>query len=56
MLEHAFTVSDTHRVELEVFTHDRRALRVDERAGFVVEGRRRDALLLDGERVDALSR
>ncbi len=55
VLEHAFTVSDTHRVELEVFTHNPRALRVYERAGFVVEGRRRDALLLDGERVDALT-
>lgn len=55
VLEHAFTVSDTHRVELEVFAHNPRALRVYERAGFVVVGRRRDALLLDGERIDALT-
>ncbi len=54
VLGHVFTVSDTHRVELEVFAHNPRARRVYERAGFLVEGRRRDALLLDGERVDAL--
>lgn len=46
--------SGLHRVELEVFSFNPRAVRAYEKAGFVEEGRRRDALLWDGERVDAI--
>ena len=43
-----------HRVSLEVYAHNPRAQRAYEKAGFVVEGRMRDALLLDGRRIDAI--
>lgn len=51
---HAFEALDLHRVELEVYAFNRRAFRVYEKCGFVVEGRRRDALRWDGEWVDAI--
>ena len=54
VLAHAFGTGGLHRVELEVFAFNPRALRAYEKAGFVVEGRRRDALLWDGEWVDAI--
>ncbi|MFE1835801.1 GNAT family N-acetyltransferase [Streptomyces sviceus] len=41
-----------HRIELEVYRHNSRALRVYEKAGFTVEGVRREADLRDGEWVD----
>jgi ribosomal protein S18 acetylase RimI-like enzyme len=37
-----------HRIELEVFAFNPRAQRAYEKAGFVVEGVRRDALRWDG--------
>lgn len=43
-----------HRIELTVFAFNPRARRAYEKAGFVLEGRLRDALLWDGERVDNL--
>ncbi len=52
---HAFDDLGLHRVELEVFAFNPRAQRAYEKAGFTVEGRRREALLWDGERVDAVS-
>lgn len=55
LLNHAFTATDMHRVELEVYAFNPRARHVYERAGFVVEGRRRAALLFDGRRVDAIT-
>lgn len=42
-----------HRVSLEVFTFNPRARRAYEKVGFVREGVVRDALLWEGERVDA---
>ncbi len=41
-----------HRIELEAYGHNARALRVYEKVGFVVEGVRREADLRDGEWVD----
>ncbi|MET9785341.1 GNAT family N-acetyltransferase [Streptomyces canus] len=41
-----------HRIELEAYGYNARALRVYEKAGFVVEGVRREADLRDGEWVD----
>ncbi|WP_298460106.1 GNAT family N-acetyltransferase [uncultured Cellulomonas sp.] len=52
VLTHAFTATDLYRVELGVYTVNPRARHVYERAGFVVEGVRRAALVFDGERVD----
>jgi RimJ/RimL family protein N-acetyltransferase len=51
---HALDTVGLHRVELEVFAHNPRAQRVYEKCGFRVEGRRRQALLWDGVRYDAL--
>ena len=47
-LAHAFGVLDLHRVELAVFAFNPRAQRAYEKAGFVVEGRRRHVLRWDG--------
>ena len=52
LLEYAFTATDLHRIELGVYAFNPRALHVYGRAGFVQEGRRRDALLFDGAWVD----
>ena len=46
--------STLHRVELELYAFNPRAQHVYARAGFRVEGRRRDAFVFDGERVDAI--
>lgn len=44
-----------HRIELEVHRSNPRARRVYEKAGFVLEGTRRDALRWDGRYEDVLS-
>ncbi|MBB4913775.1 GNAT family protein [Streptosporangium saharense] len=54
MLHHAFTTTDLHRIELEVFTFNERAAHVYRKAGFVEEGVRRDALLWEGRWHDAV--
>ncbi|MET9829208.1 GNAT family protein [Streptomyces sp. NPDC006385] len=41
-----------HRIQLEAYGHNHRALRVYEKVGFVVEGVRREADLRDGQWVD----
>jgi len=43
-----------HRIELGVYSFNPRAQRAYEKAGFVVEGVRREALLWDGEWVDSI--
>lgn len=53
ILEHAFETVGVNRVELEVYAFNPRARRVYEKVGFVHEGTRRQALLWDGEWVDA---
>ncbi len=55
MLRHAFTATDLYRVELGVYAFNPRARHVYERAGFVVEGVRRAALVFDGEHVDEIT-
>jgi RimJ/RimL family protein N-acetyltransferase len=52
--EYALGTVGLHRIELEVYAHNPRAQRVYEKCGFRVEGRRREALLWDGVRYDAL--
>jgi RimJ/RimL family protein N-acetyltransferase len=53
VLAHAFERVSVHRIELVVFSFNPRARRVYEKVGFVAEGTRRQALLWDGEWVDA---
>ena len=52
-LAHAFAAG-LHRVELEVYAFNPRAIAVYERAGFAREGVRRDALRWDGADHDAI--
>ncbi|WP_324651173.1 GNAT family protein [Georgenia sp. H159] len=52
LLDHAFTHLPLHRIALGVYAFNPRALRVYEKAGFVVEGREREALRFDDARVD----
>ena len=54
LVDHAFDVLGLHRIALEVYTFNPRAQHVYERAGFRVEGTKRDALLWDGQWVDAV--
>lgn len=54
VLEHAFTTSDVHRVDLEVYANNPRALAVYQRAGFVTEGRQRQVFVFDDQRIDAI--
>lgn len=49
---HGFEQLGLHRIQLEAYSHNRRALRVYEKAGFVVEGVRREAQFRDGAWVD----
>ncbi|HOQ99434.1 MAG TPA: GNAT family protein [Anaerolineae bacterium] len=48
MLRFAFDELNLHRVELEVFDYNRRAQRCYEKAGFRLEGTRRQALYHEG--------
>jgi RimJ/RimL family protein N-acetyltransferase len=43
-----------HRLELTVMAHNHRAIGLYERAGFSIEGRRTECLLIDGRFVDEL--
>ncbi|MDF2629784.1 MAG: putative acetyltransferase [Symbiobacteriaceae bacterium] len=53
-LRHAFTNMGLHRVELNVFAFNERAIRCYERVGFVREGARREALFRDNRFHDIL--
>jgi RimJ/RimL family protein N-acetyltransferase len=54
VVDHAHDALGLHRVGLEVYAFNPRARRAYEKAGFVVEGVRRDALRFDGAFVDAV--
>jgi RimJ/RimL family protein N-acetyltransferase len=54
LIDYAFDSLGLHRIGLEVYAFNPRARHVYERAGFVYEGTRRDALLWDGEWYDAI--
>ena len=54
LLAHAFAALHLHRIELEVFAFNPRAQRSYAKAGFTVEGVRRDALWWDGAFHDAV--
>ncbi|MFD8044339.1 GNAT family N-acetyltransferase [Streptomyces chartreusis] len=49
---HGFEQLGLHRIQLEAYGHNPRALRVYEKAGFVVEGVRREADFRDGQWLD----
>ncbi len=50
----AFDILNLHRVQLEVYDYNRRAQRAYEKAGFRVEGRRREAIYYRGAYHDSL--
>lgn len=54
ILRYAFDEIGLHRVQLEVFWYNERALRSYEKCGFVLEGRMREALRWDGHWHDTL--
>jgi RimJ/RimL family protein N-acetyltransferase len=54
LVQHAFEGLDLHRVQLQVFATNARAIRSYEKAGFEVEGRRRDAAFVGRGYVDVL--
>lgn len=54
VLEYAFERVGLHRVRLEVFTYNHRAIRAYEKAGFTREGVQREALNWQGERHDVI--
>ena len=49
VLEYAFNVLKLHRVSVRVVDYNQRAIRAYRRCGFVVEGRQREAALVDGD-------
>ncbi|MFF8472715.1 GNAT family N-acetyltransferase [Streptomyces sp. NPDC015414] len=52
IVAHGFGSLGLHRVELAAWAHNHRALRVYEKAGFVVEGVRREVQVREGEWAD----
>jgi RimJ/RimL family protein N-acetyltransferase len=52
ILRYAFTELNLHRVSLDVFSYNPRAIRSYEKVGFLFEGRLRKLLARDGERAD----
>ena len=54
LLRYAFTELNLHRVALNVFEHNPRAIHLYEKTGFTVEGRAREFLNRDGRRWDMI--
>lgn len=52
VLQYAFDVLKLHRISVRVVEYNTRALRAYQKCGFVIEGREREAALVDGERHD----
>ncbi len=55
MIRHGFETMGLNRIALEVYAFNPRARHVYEKQGFVFEGTRRQALLWDGEWIDAIA-
>ncbi|BCG56836.1 aminoglycoside N(6')-acetyltransferase [Paenibacillus sp. URB8-2] len=55
MLEYGFGILNLHRIELEVYSYNKRALHVYEGLGFTKEGVRREALYYDHEYHDIIT-
>ncbi|MFD1408474.1 GNAT family N-acetyltransferase [Kroppenstedtia eburnea] len=54
MLDHGFGCLNLHRIELEVFDYNHRAIRTYEKLGFRREGVRREALFYEGAYHDVI--
>ncbi len=54
IIKHGFEVLDLHRIELEVYDFNPRAIHVYRKVGFIQEGIRRDVLLWDGKYQSAI--
>jgi RimJ/RimL family protein N-acetyltransferase len=54
LLKHGFETLNLHRIYLRVFANNPRAIRSYEKAGFVVDGRLREAHFADGVYIDDL--
>ena len=52
ILRYAFVELNLHRISLDVFEYNPRAIRSYEKCGFVLEGRTRDAARYDGQYCD----
>jgi RimJ/RimL family protein N-acetyltransferase len=52
MLKYAFDVLNLHRVHLHVWTENARGIKAYQKAGFVLEGRLREAMMHDGKYCD----
>lgn len=54
MLRIGFEEMGVHRIELQTWPHNKRAIRCYQKCGFRYEGLRREAVLKDGEWIDAV--
>jgi RimJ/RimL family protein N-acetyltransferase len=54
ILGYAFMELNLHRVSLDVFGYNLRAIRSYEKVGFKLEGRKREMLLREGKRWDLI--
>jgi diamine N-acetyltransferase len=54
LLKFGFETLNLHRIYLRVFASNPRAIRAYEKAGFILEGRQRDAVFIHGKYVDVL--
>ncbi len=54
LLRHGFTTLNLHRIYLRVFQNNKRAIRAYEKAGFIHEGRQRQAEFQDGKYLDVI--
>jgi hypothetical protein len=55
MVDHAFGTLGLHRIALNVFEFNERAIRAYRRVGFLVEGRSRESIWRDGRWWDELA-
>ena len=54
LLQHGFHTLNLNRIALDVYDTNLRAVRSYEKAGFVQEGRKRQAIFKDGKYIDIL--
>lgn len=54
MINHAFYNMNLHRIELTVLSNNERAVRLYEKIGFVLEGRKRKCVYKNGDYIDML--
>jgi RimJ/RimL family protein N-acetyltransferase len=54
LVKHGFETLNLNRIYLQVFANNPRAIRAYEKAGFIHEGRKRQAEFRDGQYIDVL--